>query len=232
MNPFKYSDEQISVSEFMILIPSMVIGVSILTLPSAVAQATLFADGWISILIAGLIFTFIAILGTKVAALFHDKSFLTYTSILVTKPVAIVLAFINIFIAIFISALSVRNVAFISQQYLFDHTPMEVLALSFLLVVVYAVSGSRAGVLRLNVLFLPIILFAFIFVGLFNIKWFDSPDLLPMFQTSAKGYVRGMMRTFEAFSGFGVVLFYVFLINKPKKLTKNVFIGMGICIVF
>lgn len=232
MNSFKYSDEYISNNEFMIAIPSMLIGVSVLALPGDVATVTSFSDGWISIVISGIIFILLAVLGTKLAALFPDQSFLSYTSYLVTKPVAIVLAMINVVIALYLSAVSVRSVAFISQQYLFDRTPLEVLALLFLLVVIYAVSGSRAGVFRLNVLFLPIILVVFIFVGLMNIKWIEAENFLPLFQSDLKAYMKGIVQTYEAFTGFGIVLFYVVIIKRPKHLTGKVVAGMSISIVF
>src|SRR5690625_1552851 len=215
MNPFKYSDEYISSNEFMIALPSMMIGVSVLSLPSEVASVTKFSDGWISILVTGVIFTLFAVMGVKLASLFPDKSFFDYTSFLVTRPVAIVLVFINVFIALFLSAYSVRSVAYISQQQLFDQTPIEVLGLLFLLVIIYAVSGSRAGIFRLNILFLPIILGAILFVGLFNIQYFDLPNFLPVFKTTPKEYWLGMVESLEAFIGFGIVLFYVVMIKKP-----------------
>lgn len=232
MNPFKYSDEYISNNEFMIALPSMLIGVSVLALPSQVASVTSFSDGWISILISGVMFTIFAILGTKLAALFPNQSFLSYMSFLVTKPVAIVLTFVNVCIALFLSAFSVRSVAYISQQYLFNHTPMEVLALLFLLVVIYAVSGSRAGVFRLNVLFLPIILVVFLFVGIMNIKWIEAENFLPLFQSDLKAYMKGVVETYEAFVGIGIVLFYVVIIKQPKHLTKKIITGMSIAFIF
>lgn len=231
MNPFKYSDEYISSNEFMIALPSMMIGVSVLSLPSEVASVTKFSDGWVSILVTGVIFTLFAVMGVKLASLFPDKSFFDYTSFLVTRPVAIVLVFINVFIALLLSAYSVRSVAYISQQHLFDQTPIEVLGLLFLLVIIYAVSGSRAGIFRLNILFLPIILGAILFVGLFNIQYFDPPNFLPVFKTTPKEYWLGMVESLEVFIGFGIVLFYVVMIKKPVKLTKKVVIGVSIPIV-
>ncbi|MEI3611065.1 GerAB/ArcD/ProY family transporter [Pseudogracilibacillus sp. SO30301A] len=232
MNPFKYSDVQLSESEYVIALPSALIGVAVLSLPREVAKVTSFSDGWVSILLAGIIFTFIAIMGVKLAALFPEKSFLSYTSFLVSRPVAIGIAFINILIALFIVAFSTRALASISQQYLFEHTPMEVLALSFLLVVIYAVSGSRVGIFRLNVLFLPIILFAFLFVLLFNIKWFNAANVFPMFQSDLTDYLNGITKTFEAYVGFGIVLFYFVFIKNPANVTKKVTIGMSVTIAF
>lgn len=232
MNPFKYSDEKISDRELMIAIPSVIIGVGVLSLPREIANVTLFSDGWISILIAGIFITFITILGMKVAELFPGKSFLSYTSHLVTKPIALLFLLIVIVISLFFCAYSTRYIAYIAQQYLFEHTPMEVIALSFILVVVYAVSGSRAGLFRLNLLFLPIILFVFLLVGVFNVTWIERNNFLPMFQTDLQGYLLGIKETFTAFLGFEIVLIYTMLINRPKKLTKKVIIGMSIPILF
>ncbi len=232
MNPFKYSDDQISEREFMIAFPSILIGVAILSLPGDVAKVTSFSDGWVSILVAGIAFTVITILAVRLTALFPDDSFLTYTSFLVSRPVAIGLTLVFVFLSITTVAYAVRSIAFIAQQYIFDQTPMDVLALSFLLIVVYAVSGTRAGIFRLNVLFLPIILFAFVIVGLFNLKWFEPSNLFPLFTSDWKEYFKGMKNTFGAFSGFGFVLFYFFLINKPTQITKKVIVGMSISIIF
>src|SRR5699024_232416 len=123
-----------------------------------------------------------------VAPYFPAKPFLAYVPTLVTKPIAISFALVLIISHIFLVAFITRRVAYIAQQYLFERTLMEVLALLFLLVVIYAVCGSRVGLFRLNMLFLPIILFIFIFVGMFNIKSMEIANFFPLFKTSMKGY--------------------------------------------
>lgn len=228
MNPFWYSEDFIGEREFMFVLPSAIIGVSMLSLPSELAKVTSYGDGWISILLGGIMFTLIALLALKVAAYFPEKSFLDYTSFLLTKPVAIIISMIFIIIGIFVTSYIVGTVAFISQRYLFDSTPLEVLALVFLLVVVYAVSGSRVGLFRLNILFLPIILFVFIFIGLFNIQWYEATNFFPLFQTDVRDYLKGISKTIEAFSGYGIILFYFFMIYKPKNMTKKVITGMSV----
>src|SRR5699024_11676935 len=100
---------------------------------------------------------------------FPGKPFLEYAPTLVTKPIAILFALVLIISHIFLAGFITRTVAYIAQQYFFERTPMEVLALLFLLFVIYAVCGSRVGLFRFNMLFLPIILFIFIFVCLFSI---------------------------------------------------------------
>lgn len=231
MNPFPYSDEAISENELMFALPSTIMGVSILSLPRKLALDTLYSDGWISLLLAGVFFAILAVIGTKVASKFPNQSYFSYASTLMTKPIAIGVVIIQIILFIGLSAFSIRSLAYISQQYLFEHTPMEVISLSFLLVVVYAVSGSRAGLFRLNVMFLPIILFVMIIIAVFNITWIDLKNFLPLFKTDMKGYIKGFQTSFEVYIGYSIVLFYVGLVNKPKKLTKKVIVGMSIPII-
>lgn len=229
---FNESDKHLSRREFMFAYPSVIIGITILSLPSDVAQVTNFSDGWISILIAGILITFMAILAVKTASQFPDKPFLEYTSILVTKPIAMIIALLYSLTGILMSAYITRSVSYISQQYLFDRTPLPVIALGFILVVIYAVAGSRIGLFRLNILFLPIILFVYLFVGILNIPWYEATNYLPLFKTDFGGYFKGIIKTIPAFSGFAIGLFYVFLVKEKKHLTKKVVVGMSVPIIF
>lgn len=232
MSPFKNIHTYLSGKEFMVALPSVIVGVSILSLPNDVAMVTFYSDGWVSILLAGIICTIFALLAVKVARYFPGQSFFSYTYFLLTRPIAIIISGIFVVIYILESSRIVRSTAHIPQQYLFDKTPMEVLALCFLLVVVYAVSGERLGIFRLNMLFLPIILFTFIFAGIFNFKWFDATNYLPLFKMELTGYVQGVWKSIGTFSGFGIGLFYIAFMRHPKNLTKKVVIGMSVSIVF
>src|SRR5690625_2588703 len=232
MNPMKYGDDLIDETEFLFAIPSVILGVSFLTLPHNIAAATLYSDGWVVILLSGISFSILALLGVQVASQFPKKSFYEYSTTLLTKPIALLVTICFIILNIFISSDIVGSVSFISQRYLFDKTPMEVLGLIFLLVVVYAVSGSRVGLLRLNMLFLPIILSIFILIGLFNIKWYSVDHFVPFLKTDFRNYIDGIKQTFTSFAGFEIVLFYYFLIRKPKKVNQKVIIGMGVSILF
>ncbi len=228
MQPFRYSDEHIDENEFMFAFPSIVIGVAVLTLPAQIANATLSSDGWISILISGILFTVFALLGLKVATSFPNKSFYDYSSHLVTKPIAIMFIFVLSLSFLMILSYSVSLVSFVTQRYMFVQTPMEAIGLIFLLVIVYAVSGSRVGLFRLNMLFLPLILLVFLIVSFFNFKYYELQNILPLFKTDIKGYLKGINKSFNAFGGFSIVLFYTYLIYKPKNLSKTIIIGMSI----
>ncbi|MFD1066866.1 GerAB/ArcD/ProY family transporter [Oceanobacillus locisalsi] len=229
MKRFKYADERISERDIMIAIPSIVIGVGILSMPKQLASVTLGADGWIPLLIVGLLAVFITWAIAKFASGFRNQTFLTYASKIVTKPVAIVLSCMFALLSIFITAFQIRKISNISQQYLFDRTPIEVISLTFLLVVVYAVSGSRAGLFRINMMFLPIILLIALIIVVFNVGWLSAENLMPVLQTPIADYKKVVVNTGAiSYLGFGILWFYLSLVDKPEKAPKAA--AMGMCI--
>jgi len=232
MNQSKHSEKNLSDREFLFAYPSIIIGVSVLSLPRDVAKVTSYSDGWVSLLAAGIIATLLAILALRVALHFPNQPFIDYASHLVTRPLAILISLSYVVIAIIICGYVIRSVAYIAQLFLFDRTPLAVLALTFLLVVVYAVSGSRVGIFRLNILFLPIILFVLLLVGIFNIPLIDHRNYLPLFTTNVGDYFKGMFTSSSAFIGVGIALFYTFLVKQNKNLTKQVTIGVNIATIF
>ncbi|MEC5425653.1 endospore germination permease [Virgibacillus sp. C22-A2] len=230
MKWFDYADEKISDKEIMIAVPSIVIGVGILSMPRELAGATTSSDGWISIVIGGTIFVFITWMVAKLAASFPNQQFLTYASSLVTKPVAVVLTFLLSVQGIILSAYVMRVIAEIAKEYLFDETPVEVIALTFLLVVVYAVSGSRAGLFRLNMMFFPIIVIIAVLVIVFSLGWFNTENLLPVFKTSFSGHLQGLQVSSLSYIGFGIVLFYTALVKQPAGAPRMAAIGMSMAV--
>jgi len=232
MSMNKNSDEQIDSKDIMVAVPSMVIAVGILTLPNIIAQSTRFSDGWIVIVLTGIIAVFFTWVIAKLASKFPSQSFLTYSSSLVSRPVAIVLTLLFSLQGVVITAYEIRMITDISHEYLFEKTPIEVIALSFLLIVIYAISGSRIGVFRLNILFLPIILVITAGLIFFSISYMKIDHLLPVFTTDIKGYIQGSIDAMLAYIGFSILFFYVALTKDPKKVPKRAAIGMSSVIVF
>ncbi|WP_257347417.1 GerAB/ArcD/ProY family transporter [Pseudalkalibacillus decolorationis] len=228
MKSFEYGDEEIGEIEIFFIVASFMIAVGVLTLPRLLAESTQFSDGWVSLVIAGIISISFIWVTAKLASRFPNQTFFTYASLICSKPVA---AVFTIGIAIYFVALTAyetRVLAVITKQYLFDQTPLEVIALLFLLVVVYAVSGTRVGVIRLNILFLPIILVIAVLLMLLNIQYFEVKNLTPAFTTSWAGYWKGTTESFFSISGFAGLLFYMKFVNRPKKAPK--YAMFGVCV--
>lgn len=226
MSTFKYADEKITSRDIMIAVPSMAIAVGILTLPSALAASTRFSDGWVAIILSGIIAVFFTWVVAKLASKFPNQSFLSYSSSLVSRPVAILLTLLFVVQGIMVTAFEVRMITNISKEYLFEQTPNEVIALIFLLVVIYAVSGSRAGLFRLNTMFLPIIFFITGLLIFFSIVYMKVDNLLPVFTTEIKEYLQGTTDGVLAYTGFGILFFYISLVKEPKKAPSRAAFGM------
>ncbi|WP_078548533.1 GerAB/ArcD/ProY family transporter [Litchfieldia alkalitelluris] len=231
MKPFEYADEKIGSKELVYIVASMMIGVGILTLPRLIATHTKTSDGWISLLGSGAFFIFFGWFLAKMISAYPHKSFLEYTTITMTKPVARVLTAILGMTFLFTCALETRVIANISKLYMFDQTPIEAVALTFLLVLIYAVSGSRIALLRLNMMFLPIVLAITLLVQVFNVSLFQPENLRPIFTTPLLGYFQGAQETIFSFVGYVIILSYVSLMNKPKDAPKMTMIGIGIPLI-
>src|SRR5699024_10954851 len=54
----------------------------------------------------------------------------------------------------------------------------------------------------------------------------------PLFKTSMKGYAISIREAFLAYLGFGLGIYYVFMIKNPFNMTKKIVMGMSISILF
>ncbi|WP_087974640.1 GerAB/ArcD/ProY family transporter [Oceanobacillus rekensis] len=231
MKTVKYEDEKIKSRDIMIAVPSMVISIGVLSYPKFLAESTIAADGWMTIILGGIIAVLYTWIVAKLAVSFPSQSFLSYASSLVSKPVAICLTLLFVSYGISLTAFEIRAIADISHQYLFERTPIEVIMLTFLLVVVYAVSGSRAGIFRLNTMFLPIIFAATLFLVFFSIGYMEVDNMLPMFKTDLQGHLQGTMDSSLSYTGVGILLFYISLVKDPKKAPGSAALGMSSAVI-
>ncbi|WP_068676949.1 endospore germination permease [Oceanobacillus sp. Castelsardo] len=231
MSTFKYGDKMIKTRDIMVLVPSMLIAVVVLSLPRMLAGVTNAADGWIPIVVSGIVAILLAWFVAKLASFFPNQSFLEYASSLVSKPIAVILTLLFALEGILITAFEVRAIGVISEQYLFRNTPIEIITLSFLWVVVYAVSGSRAGIFRLNSLFLPFIFIAVIILVFFSIGYMELSNVLPVFKTDVQGYMQGTMKSALSYSGIGVLFFYIAFVRQPKRAPGMAAVGMGFVVM-
>ncbi|MGO4109698.1 GerAB/ArcD/ProY family transporter [Paenibacillus sp. YAF4_2] len=226
-----FGEKPLSSLEMSMTIASMLIGVGILTLPRAVATYTRSFDGWMSILLAGCVALLAGVLVSKVAIRAGNKTFLDYSVTLVGKPVTYIIAALQFSYFLGFCSYETRAIANISKQYLFDRTPVEYISLAFILVVVYGVSGSRSGLLRLNVLFLPSVLLMVITVVCFGYRWFEFTNLQPFFITPPIGIMQGMREVIYSLLGFEIILYYIVFMERPEKATTSVLSGITVSVV-
>ena len=93
-----------------------------------IANQTLFSDGWIILLLGGLICAVLGWFVTRVAILFPKQNFVQYTSAHLTKPVAYTISSILVLTFAALTAYESRMISIISQTYLFSDTPIQLLS--------------------------------------------------------------------------------------------------------
>lgn len=224
MKPFEYQDQEVGHKELAYAVISMIIGIGILTLPRQIAGVTKGSDGWISILLGGLISLFFLLVSMRLTIRFPRKSYLEIAGSIIGKPAAIILIFILGLYTLAFSAYETRAVSVMARTYLFEQTPLEVIVLTFLLVLVYGVSGPSTVLLRLNLMFMPIVFSIALFVLLLNLTFFEMNNLKPVFTTSFHGYLVSMKYTLQAYLGYSlVIIFYNHLLkqNQPRTALKT-----------
>ncbi|KMZ39675.1 MULTISPECIES: endospore germination permease [Bacillales] len=225
------AEKMISKNHMGINIASVTIGVGILTFPRSLAKATGAFDGWISVVISGLCACLVGWLLAKLAARFPRQSFFEYSSMIASKPIAYILTFLVCIYTMLFVSFEIRAIGNIAKQYLFYNTPVEMITLSFLLIVQYSVIGSRIAMLRLNLLFLPVVLVVMFVVLLFTTQLFDIQNVRPFFSSDWRSLLEGSRVVGLSYSGFEIILFYTMLMKKPQEGAKAVTLGLSIPIL-
>jgi len=226
MKNFEYGDKEIGQKEVAYAVSNMVIGLGILTLPSTIVAATTSSDGWMSILLGGLIALGCAWAIAKLVMRFPKMNYYEITAKLTNPAVAsIVTLLFALYMFLFVS-IEVRGVSSISKLYLFDTTPVEAICFFFLLVLFYGVAGPSVSLLRLNLLYLPVIVFIVLAVLIMSLGDFNIRLLKPAFVTPWSEIAIAAKETSISFLGFEILLFYNVFVNKPQKTVKSVLLGL------
>ncbi|MHA6483978.1 GerAB/ArcD/ProY family transporter [Paenibacillus sp. strain BS8-2] len=220
LNRWEYGDELIGQKELVFVISTIIIGVGVLTLPRTVALTTQSSDGWMSILLAGIAGMLFAWLAARLSTKFHNRTYLEFAAHVGGKPTGVVLAFFYVIYYCSFTAYITRSVAELAKQFLFDQTPLEFISLSFLLVVIFAVSGSRVGLVRLAVIFLPVVVFVTAVFLLLGTNLFQLSKLFPIFSSSWSQILEGSKQSIFSFLGFEIVLFYSGLLRQRSKAPR------------
>lgn len=231
MRKFEYNDENINEKQYIVAYGA--IGVIILVFQKELALLTVAADGLMLILAGGLIASFLLWLLTKFAVSMKKQSLFDFASFVITKPITVIIFFLYSVQWIVLAAYEVRKLTDITEHYLLEDTPIEILTLAFLLVVIYGVAGSRVGIFRLNMMFIPFVLIVSLVILIFNIPLIEVDNLVPVFKTELKDLGQGLLIMTGIFiaGGAGVSLFYTSLVESDQSLPKMAILGTMIPVI-
>jgi spore germination protein len=204
--------------EMSITLISMMLAIGVLTLPRSLVDVMDTGDGWISVLVSGVLVMGIVYFIVKIQKHFPGQSYLEFIGEKgMGKWVAKLLAIL--FVLYFIPFLSyeARILTIIVRMYLLDRTPPELTLAIILLTTTYAVTKGTQGIIHLNLMFLPFIIVVYLTLIVFNIENMNITELRPILPNGIQPIVPSLPPTLFSFLGIELLFFWLALM-KAKDL--------------
>lgn len=209
---------RISNQQLKALLVTTVIGIGILSLPSEVAVA-LNNDGWIAILIGGLIPVPFIMIMDRLFKMYPKKSYFQITKEVMSPFVAYIFFIVFFIYTIVVIGYIHRVFAEVIKAYLLENTPIKVILITMLVAVSYAARSRLEVLARVAVMIYPIILGFPIFLLVVNLPNLDYTNILPIFQLDIKQIPNGIFTAYSAYLGFEIT---TLAFNITEDNTKSV----------
>lgn len=207
------------------------IGVGIFSLPRELAEAA-GTNSVIMVLIGGILSLFAMGILVTLNCRFPGKALPAYSGEIIGKVPAKVLTFIYIIYFTAFIGYEARVMGEAVKLFLLSNTPPEVIILSIILACTYAVRGGVECIGRAMEVFFPFLFIPMILIMLPGITDADFSNLLPVFYGLPSKFFKALPVMALSFSGYGLLLFYVGFMKKPKKAYIYASVGIAIVTVF
>ena len=213
---------------------TIVIGVGILSLPSDIAMV-LNNDGWVAILIGGLIAIPFIIMIDRLFKMYPGKTFFQLGRELLNPIFFKLLLIIALFYIVVLLAYTSRIFADVMKAYLLETTPTEVIIITMLLAISYIARSQIEVISRMAVIIYPIIIGFIIFLIVINLPNLDFTNIYPIFDIDYKMIPKGIMIALYSYEGYEfMILTYPFVEDNKKTLRyslNGIFIVIGIYLI-
>ncbi|MBP2653685.1 MAG: spore germination protein [Firmicutes bacterium] len=210
---------RVSMLQFFIICFISAFGVSMTTLPGAVADAAK-EDMWLTVVVGGVIFLFTFWTATKLASYFPQNTCIEYHRIILGPVLGEV---VNVFLVVLLATVpivSIRSFVVALKIYLLDLTPNFAVIVVLMVFFIYATQYGLFPIIRMqqiifmsfHMLFLMIVL-----LGLLSIK---TINYLPFLAQGFIPVLKGAIPSWYAYVGpeFAVGFFYPFISMKNQVL--------------
>ena len=223
-------NNKISIRQFQILLLLDIFGIGFLIIPRISAEF-LAHEGFIAVLIATIMAIICAFIMASLLNMFPNKSFYEYSSIIITKPIALILT-IGLFLAIILH-ISFELMVFsqIVKEVMLYKTPLWAISIMILLVSSYAAIAGIELRARLSELLVFIVLIPLIIVFTKAAFDIDFKNVMPLIANKGENYIKGGFAALSIFVGiYTILLSYPYLNNKKsaKKAAISIITLSGI----
>lgn len=204
------------------------IGVRLLTVPRDVTIVTQSPDGWISAFF-GLVIALIAGAVTGLLAqMFPHMGYFEFVPRIIGRIPGYILTTGYIAYFTMFAASELRIMGEVVRFYLLANTPLEFISVMMMLSVLYLLYGGLRPLVRIQQLFLPVILFITMLLILMSFSTFEFKNLLPVMAKGILPIIKGMPQTTFANLGFATIMIFSAYMIKPQDTVKSVLTAIAI----
>lgn len=206
------------------------VGIGILVLPSKLAGDT-GHDGWISIVLAGIISISAAIIIVKLLQLYNDKSIYEINKVIFGVYVGNTINYLILFYLLFATAIGIRIFASVINITILRLTPPIILSIYVLIPTLYLMWYGLKPICRFaNLIYL--IMFIIIIFFLLISKYLRLTLLLPVGDAGLYQIIKGVFPSMFALLGFELTAIIYPNITDKNRVLKNVIWANVISVIY
>lgn len=219
------NNDIISPYQIAMIIIMSVISVGVFSIAADAAEAA-GTDGWIAVVLAGVVNVAAVYIIVRLNSRFPGKTFAEYSQIIIGTIPGKALTFLFAVYLLLVIAYVTRAFTEVVKMFLLFRTPTEVIMLSLILVCTYIVRGGAECIGRINELIFPILFIPFFIVLFFGFPQMEFSNMLPVFQTPAGKMLTAVPALTFSYGGIELALFYIGFMRNPKKAYRPAIIAV------
>lgn len=228
---FTRTDDKITTTQTVVIISCYMLGSGVLTLPRTLTERVKTADGWISLIVGGLIVMLAGICIVKLCQQYPGKTIYQFVQEIVGSWIGSCLSTLMILYFVAISAFQIRVMAEVTKLYLLEGTPMWVIVMFFMWIGLYLITSGINSMARLFEIILPITIVVLLICMFLSSKIFEIDNLRPVLGEGILPVLRGLRSTVFVFIGYEIMFILPAFMQHPKKGVKAMIIGTSIPLV-
>ncbi|ARI78196.1 GerAB/ArcD/ProY family transporter [Halobacillus mangrovi] len=222
---------KLSRRQYFFIIVQTEIGVGILSLPydlHTVAKQ----DGWISLLIGGILLQIVLFIIWLIAKRYPEKDFFEINEAVFSKWVGKCVSFLYIAYFIIVGMVILLLFVRLISLWVLPQTPFWILAFFMILVCFYLASGGVIVMGRFYTFVSPLLIFLIVFV-IYATKESKLLYLFPILQSGWMPVIKGANEAVLSFFGFIISLvIYSKVEGKPKQKLRTIFYAHWCVVLF
>lgn len=220
------TNNKINKTQLTVILINSVIGLEALSLPNRLANEVK-TDGWIVILVAGLLAILLMSLINSVAVKYPGKSMVEFGRDLVPSPIANIISLIYMIEFLIIGGIIIKFFNEVMNIFLLNNTPFQVINITILLLAIYMVRSGIEAMGRFFIVATILLLLPTLVIGLSILPDINPDNFLPILNTDTSIMLKAIPKTISSFSGFQILFFITFMVKEDKKnLRKHHIISM------